>query len=829
MAAKYEPPKGLPTVFDPSYKGAGQKPGLEIWRIEKFQVVKKPASDPSYQGTFFQGDSYIILQTKKRDNALERHIFFWLGADTTQDEYGCAAYKTVELDESLGGEPVQHREVQGHETAQFLALFKNGVKYVAGGVDTGFKHVDREAFTTRLLHIKGRRNIRVLPVELSPKSMNTGDVFVLDAGRDIFQWNGNEASRVEKAKGLEVVRKIRDEERSGKARIHIVEQGGDEKLFWEKFGCAPTKITSKGQDDDEFTRVAADKIKLLKISDASGKMSVTDVTKKPLTPDMLVSDDSMILDSGHPGAGIYVWVGKGANQSEKLHSMKYAAEYLKTAGYPNHTPITRLVEGGETPLFKQFFANWMDPNALKPGQQPGGQKRKFEKKAFDVKTMQARQAREKARMVDDGSGKLQIWRIEDFEMVELDKKLYGQFFGGDSYVLLYTYLHNSKEMHIIYFWQGNDSSQDERGASALQAKNLDDKMGGEPVQVRVTQNHEPPHFYAMFKGKMVVHAGGRASGFKNRNDKDSYDTDGTRLFQVRGTNELNTRAIQVPEKAASLNSGDMFILESPKAVYLWNGQFATGDEREFAKNVAKSITPREYEIVLEGKEPAGFWEALGGKADYAKFKSDPEELPEPRLFQCSNAKGYFYVEEVFDFAQDDLIEDDVMILDTYHEVFVWVGNGANFEEKKMALETAIKYIETDTSGRTPNTTTILQIKQGFEPPNFTCHFHAWDPACWSQGKSYDELKKELAASNPKGDLGSMGPTSATAVLSAFSGQTYTMAQLTAKDLPEGVDPTKKEQYLSEDEFKKILGVSKSEFNAMPAWKGNNLKKKAGLF
>lgn len=34
--------------------------------------------------------------------------------------------------------------------------------------------------------------------------------------------------------------------------------------------------------------------------------------------------------------------------------------------------------------------------------------------------------------------------------------------------------------------------------------------------MRVVQNKEPDHFLLIFKGKMVVHAGGRASGFKNR-------------------------------------------------------------------------------------------------------------------------------------------------------------------------------------------------------------------------------------------------------------------------------------------------------------------------
>ena len=46
----------------------------------------------------------------------------------------------------------------------------------------------------------------------------------------------------------------------------------------------------------------------------------------------------------------------------------------------------------------------------------------------------------------------QIWRIEDFEMVPVEKSMYGQFFGGDSYIILYTYEVRGKEKHIIYFW-----------------------------------------------------------------------------------------------------------------------------------------------------------------------------------------------------------------------------------------------------------------------------------------------------------------------------------------------------------------------------------------
>ena len=48
-----------------------------------------------------------------------------------QDEYGTAAYKTVELDTYLDDKPIQHREVEGHESELFLSYFPAGIMYVA--------------------------------------------------------------------------------------------------------------------------------------------------------------------------------------------------------------------------------------------------------------------------------------------------------------------------------------------------------------------------------------------------------------------------------------------------------------------------------------------------------------------------------------------------------------------------------------------------------------------------------------------------------------------------------------------------------------------------
>jgi len=43
---------------EPAWQSAGQKEGLQIWRIEKFLVKLWPAES---FGTFYDGDSYIVL------------------------------------------------------------------------------------------------------------------------------------------------------------------------------------------------------------------------------------------------------------------------------------------------------------------------------------------------------------------------------------------------------------------------------------------------------------------------------------------------------------------------------------------------------------------------------------------------------------------------------------------------------------------------------------------------------------------------------------------------------------------------------------------------
>ena len=48
--------------------------------------------------------------------------------------------------------------------------------------------------------------------------------------------------------------------------------------------------------------------------------------------------------------------------------------------------------------------------------------------------------------------------------------------------------------------------------------------------------------------------------------------------------------------------------------------------------------------------------------------------------------------KVFDFTQEDLDEDDVMMLDTWSQLFIWIGENANKEEKEQSAVLAYEYL-----------------------------------------------------------------------------------------------------------------------------------------
>ena len=79
----------------------------------------------------------------------------------------------------------------------------------------------KDKYDARLLQCKGARTVRVSEVPLSNKSLNSGDVFILDLGLSIYVFNAPGANRMERAKGTEVANQINSDERSGRAKVRV--------------------------------------------------------------------------------------------------------------------------------------------------------------------------------------------------------------------------------------------------------------------------------------------------------------------------------------------------------------------------------------------------------------------------------------------------------------------------------------------------------------------------------------------------------------------------------------------------------------------------------
>ncbi|KAM8745290.1 scinderin like a [Acanthopagrus schlegelii] len=716
-------------VHHKEFETAGKEDGLQVWRIEKMNIVPVPKA---LQGSFYEGDAYIVLYTRERSY----YLHSWLGEEATQDERGAAAIFMMQLDDHLGGSPTQFTEFQNQESRTFLSYFKRGIQYKKGGVASGFKQVvTNEANQKRLLHVKGRRNIKAKEVDMTWDSFNTDDCFIIVLGEKIFHWSGSNCNRFERLKTTELAIDIKDNELRGRGKIEMIDEGSEPEEVIKELGPKPDLPSSTSEDKHTDVKNYKD-ASLHVFSDASGTMKTTVVAdKNPFQQNLLSMDECYILDNG-ANKKIFVWKGKNASPDERKAARTAADKFIKEKNYDPNTQIQILAAGAETMLFKQFFFNWLDKDETTGPTKPfiTGRIAKVDQIPFDASKLHETAAMAAQHsMVDDGSGKVQIWRVEGKGKVLMDPSTHGQFFGGDCYLVLYSYNTGGREKHIIYTWQGKKCSRDELGASAILTIALDDSMGGVATQVRVTQGQEPPHFVSMFKGKfLVIHLGGtsREGGQSEPGSK--------RLFHIRQSSTKATRAVEVEPTASALNTNDVFVLKTPESLYLWKGKGQTGEEMDAARYVASLLGGAVTEVE-EGQEPAPFWASLGGKKEYQTSKSLQMAVRAPRLFTCSNKTGRLIAEEVpGEFTQGDLLPDDVMILDTGAQVFVWIGKEANETEKTGSTKIVQDYLESDPSGR--KGIPITTVKQGLEPRIFTGWFHAWDSKFWQQ--DFEKLLKQ---------------------------------------------------------------------------------------
>ncbi|XP_039142174.1 villin-5-like isoform X1 [Dioscorea cayenensis subsp. rotundata] len=715
---------------DSTFHGAGQKPGLEIWRIENFQPVPVPKSS---FGKFFTGDTYLILKTTAQKNGALRHdIHYWLGKDTTLDESGTAAIKTVELDAALGGRAVQYREVQGHETEMFLSYFKPCIIPQLGGVASGFKHaeVNKHEHQTRLFVCKGKHVVHVKEVSFTRTSLNHDDVFILDTDAKIFQFNGSNSSIQERAKALEVVQYIKDTYHDGKCEVAAVEDGklmadAEAGEFWGYFGGfapLPRKAAS-----EIIKHVEPSPAKLFCLN--KGQLKVIEADK--LTRKLLDTYKCYLLDCG---VEVFVWMGRNTILEERKAASSAAEELIRGPSRPK-AHIIRVIEGFETVMFRSKFDIW--PQTAEVGisdDARGKVAALLKRQGFNVKGLtKATPAKEEPQSYIDCTGNLQVWRVNGKGKTLLPTPDLSKFYSGDCYIFQYSYPGEDKEEHLVGTWFGKKSIEEERTSAIFLAGKMVESLKFQAVQARIYEGKEPVQFFSIFQS-FIVFKGGLSSGYinflkENGIVDDTYSEDSLALFRVQGSGPDNMQAIQVEPVASSLNSSYCYILHSGSSVFTWSGTLTTPEDQELAERQLDVIKPNiQSRQQKEGTESELFWSLLGGKSEYPSQKVSKEPEYDPHLFSCTFLKGNLKVTEVFHFTQDDLMTEDIFILDCQTDIFVWVGQNVDSKNKLQAFKIGEKYLECDfLLEKLPRETPIFVVMEGSEPQFFT-RFFIWDSA-----------------------------------------------------------------------------------------------------
>ncbi|KAJ6741799.1 VILLIN [Salix viminalis] len=757
-------------ALDPAFQGVGQRLGTEIWRIENFQPVPLPKSD---HGKFYMGDSYIVLQTTPgKGGAYLYDIHFWIGKDTSQDEAGTAAIKTVELDAVLGGRAVQHRELQGHESDKFLAYFRPCIIPLEGGVATGFKKAEEEAFETRLYVCRGKRVVRMKQVPFARSSLNHDDVFILDTENKIYQFNGANSNIQERAKALEVIQFLKEKYHDGTCNVAIVDDGkldteSDSGEFWVLFGgFAPIgkKVASEDDIIPETTPAKALQFHDVMFSVIIEEWSITDGEVKmvdgELSKGLLENNKCYLLDCG---SEVFLWVGRVTQVEERKAASQAAEEFVVSQNRPKATRITRLIQA--------------------PGAEEGRGKvaALLKQQGVGLKGVaKSAPVNEEVPPLLEGDGKMEVWCINGSAKTPLPKEDIGKFYSGDCYIILYTYHSGDrKEDYLLCCWFGNDSIEEDQKMAARLANTMSNSLKGRPVQGRIFQGKEPPQFIALFQ-PMVILKGGLSSGYKNSlAEKGLPDVtctaDSIALFRISGTSVHNNKAVQVEAVATSLNPAECFLLQSGSSIFTWHGNQSTFEQQQLAARIAEFLKPGvALKHAKEGTESSSFWFALGGKQSYTSKKVFPETGRDPHLFTFSLNKGKFQVEEVYNYSQDDLLTEDIMILDTHAEVFVWVGQSVDPKEKQNVFDVGQKYIEMAVclDGLSPYVP-LYKVTEGNEPSFFTTYF-LWDPIkATVQGNSFQKKAAVLFglghhAVEDKSNGNQGGPTQRASALAALS-------------------------------------------------------------
>ncbi|XP_021720685.1 villin-1-like isoform X1 [Chenopodium quinoa] len=344
---------------------------------------------------------------------------------------------------------------------------------------------------------------------------------------------------------------------------------------------------------------------------------------------------------------------------------------------------------------------------------------------------------------------LEVWCVENLNLVPVPKSSHGNFFSGSAYLILNTIvLKDGILEHDVHYWLGKDANEVDSLMVSDKALELDLALGSCTVQYQEKQGQESAKFLSYFKPCIIPCEGVYTSG-PERSDRGTYHMT---LLACKGERAISVK--EVPFSRSSFNHEDVFILDTESKIYLFSGHNSSIQERAKALEVIKYIKEEKHggkcqvATIEDGKfvgdsDAGEFWSFFGGYApisrDSSSFFKKQHDAPFVKLFWiniqgklCETSSG-FLTREVLD-------REKCYMLDCDAEVFVWMGSCTSITERKTLITAVEDFLRSQ--GRSTRSLVIV-LTEGAETPKFKSYFVSWPQT--DNLKLYEEGKEKVAA------------------------------------------------------------------------------------
>ena len=180
----------------------------------------------------------------------------------------------------------------------------------------------------RMLWVRGKNPVRCTQVAMSWDSLNLSDCFILDLGNDIYVWCGPNSNPWERMKANDMGRSIRDDERAGKAEVHLIDAGEvrcPEKLCPYLGDDIPDELPEEAPEAPPKTsgQKPSGEGRLFKISDEDGEIGYSLVSDEPPYSMSMLEDDAVFILGSPAGPAGYIWKGKDSSPDERKKELGF--------------------------------------------------------------------------------------------------------------------------------------------------------------------------------------------------------------------------------------------------------------------------------------------------------------------------------------------------------------------------------------------------------------------------------------------------------------------------------------------------------------------------